>query len=175
MAVVCPLRQKPLHRFPPLHLRIDYSQWGCGREGKTFDTGRRHHCGSSRDPFPYNPCEGAWLPSWSLDGGTIPVRSGERPSVRLRTRDTMETVTHGRLTRTCTAPRESHWRPIIATPCHSANRSHKATIRRIATCTLSRTTAFDRVLRSSFARPAQRVRLTQHPPTHLRVLAEPTR
>ena len=98
MALVCPLRQKPLHRFPPLHLRIDYSQWGCGREGKTFDTGRRHHCGSSRDPFPYNPCEGAWLPSWSLDGGTIPVRSGDRPSPRLGTRDTMETVTHERLT-----------------------------------------------------------------------------
>jgi len=98
VAVVCPLRQKPLHRFPPLRLRIDYSQWSCGREGKTFDTGRRHHCGSSRDPVPYNPGEGAWLPSWSVDGGTIPVRSGEPPSVRLKTRDTMETVTHGRLT-----------------------------------------------------------------------------
>ena len=97
MAVVCPLRQKPLHRFPPLHRRIDYSQWGCGREGKAFDTGRRHHCGSSGDPFPYNPGEGAWLPSWSLDGGTITVRSGDRLSVRLGTRDTMETVTHGRL------------------------------------------------------------------------------
>jgi hypothetical protein len=73
----------------------------------------------------------------------------------------METVTHGRLTCEQHAPDPGKANGADhPDTCHPASRAHEATIRRIATRTVSRTTAFDRVLGS---------------PTHLRVLAEPTR